>query len=96
MCNKYEKIKEVNENLEGEQSMSAKLQISLKNEIICRSQVSKSPSVSKAMKSKVENAISCAKQIELDCERKKLDKDVVIKKIQLLQTELTQHKNKIV
>ena len=81
MCNKYEKIKEVNENLEGEQYMTAKLQRILKNKIIFRSQVSKSPSVSKAMKSKVKNSISCAKQIELNCERKKLEKDVVIKKI---------------
>ena len=72
MCNKDEKIKEINKVLEGEQSMSVKLQRILKNKRIYRSQVFKLPSVSKAMKSKVENVMCYAKCIELYFERTKL------------------------
>ena len=76
--------------------MRVKTQRCLKNEIICRSQVSKSTSISKEIKFNVKTFMSCAKKIELDYERKKLKKDTVVEKIQCVQTEFIQHKNKIV
>ena len=61
--------------------MNVKLQMRLENERICKSQVSKFRSVSKAMKSEVMNVMSYAKQIELDYERTKQEKDVAMKKV---------------
>ena len=88
MCNKDEKMKGLNEILEGEQSMSVDLQRRLKSESICRSHVFKSSSVSEVIKSKVKIIISCSKHIELDYERTKLEKDVMLKKINTCKQKL--------
>ena len=81
MFNKDENVKELNEMLEEDQLMNVKLQVRLNNEIICRSQVSKSLLVSKVMKSKGKSIMSYSKQIKLDYERTKQEKDASMKKV---------------
>ena len=51
--------------------------------------------IKKQVRSEMKTVVSHTKQIEIECDQNKLEKEEAMKRSQVLQTEVTQKKNRI-